>query len=157
MVAIELAAARVESFGVRGLATHLDDRFRLLTSGRRSGPPRHRTLRAALDWSYALLSAAEQRVFRRLGVFAGGFTLEAVGALPFVYLGHRRAVRLRAWQAAWPDALRELVAEFKAEVGNQVQNPFVVQQNQKDGSAPIIFPRDAATGTGTGANPKCAK
>jgi hypothetical protein len=55
-LAIELAAARVETFGVRGLATHLDDRFRLLTSGRRSGPPRHRTLRAALDWSYEVLS-----------------------------------------------------------------------------------------------------
>src|SRR5712691_2921241 len=80
-LAIELAAARVETFGVRGLATHLDDRFRLLTSGRRSGPPRHRTLRAALDWSYDVLSEAERAVLRRLGIFMGGFTLDAACAV----------------------------------------------------------------------------
>jgi predicted ATPase/DNA-binding winged helix-turn-helix (wHTH) protein len=80
-LAIELAAARVESFGVRGLATHLDDRFRLLTSGRRSGPPRHRTLRAALDWSYDVLSEPERAVLRRLGIFMGGFTLDAACAV----------------------------------------------------------------------------
>jgi predicted ATPase len=76
-LAIELAAARVETFGVRGLATHLDDRFRLLTSGRRSGPPRHRTLRAALDWSYEVLSEPERTVLRRLGIFMGGFTAQS--------------------------------------------------------------------------------
>jgi predicted ATPase/DNA-binding winged helix-turn-helix (wHTH) protein len=80
-LAIELAAARVETFGVRGLATHLDDRFRLLTSGRRSGPPRHRTLRAALDWSYEVLSEPERAVLRRLGIFMGGFTLDAACAV----------------------------------------------------------------------------
>ena len=64
-LAIELAAARVGTFGVRGLATHLDDRFRLLTSGRRSGPPRHRTLRAAFDWSYNVLSEPERAALRR--------------------------------------------------------------------------------------------
>ncbi len=79
-LAIELAAARVESFGVRGLATHLDDR-RLLTSGRRSGSPRHRTLRAALDWSYEVLSEPERAVLRRLGIFMGGFTLDAACAV----------------------------------------------------------------------------
>jgi len=66
---------------VRGLATHLDDRFRLLTSGRRSGPPRHRTLRAALDWSYDVLSEPERVVLRRLGIFMGGFTLDAACAV----------------------------------------------------------------------------
>jgi predicted ATPase/DNA-binding winged helix-turn-helix (wHTH) protein len=80
-LAIELAAARVETFGVRGLATHLDDRFRLLTSGLRSGPPRHRTLRAALDWSYEVLSEPERAVLRRLGIFMGGFTLDAACAV----------------------------------------------------------------------------
>ncbi len=79
-LAIELAAARVETFGVRGLATHLDDR-RLLTSGRRSGSPRHRTLRAALDWSYDVLSEPERAVLRRLGIFMGGFTLDAACAV----------------------------------------------------------------------------
>src|SRR6516162_1642160 len=80
-LAIELAAARVGTFGVRGLATHLDDRFRLLTSGRRSGPPRHRTLRAALDWSYDVLSEPERAALRRLGICVGGFTLDAACAV----------------------------------------------------------------------------
>ena len=54
-LALELAAARVGVFGVRDLAAHLDDRFRLLTAGRRTALPRHQTLGAALDWSYQLL------------------------------------------------------------------------------------------------------
>jgi hypothetical protein len=52
--------------------------LRLLTSGRRSGPSRHRTLRATLDWSYDVLSEPERAVLRRLGIFMGGFTLDAV-------------------------------------------------------------------------------
>ena len=80
-LAIELAAARVETFGVRGLAAHLDDRFRLLTSGRRSGPPRRRTLRATLDWSYDVLPEPERAALRRLGIFVGGFTLDAACAV----------------------------------------------------------------------------
>jgi predicted ATPase/DNA-binding winged helix-turn-helix (wHTH) protein len=75
-LAIELAAARLALFGLRGLAQRIDERFQLLVGGSRRAPPRHRTLRAALDWSHGLLSAAEQRVFRRLGVFPGEFTLE---------------------------------------------------------------------------------
>src|SRR6185437_15660027 len=55
--------------------------FRVLTSGRRSGPPRHRTLRAALDWSYDVLSEAERAVLGRLGIFMGGFTLVAACAV----------------------------------------------------------------------------
>ena len=55
----------------------LDERFRLLTGGRRTAVERHHTLRATVDWSYELLSAAEQATFDRLGVFAGGFTLQA--------------------------------------------------------------------------------
>ena len=76
-LAIELAAARVGTFGVQGLAARLDDRFQFLTGGRRSGPPRHRTLRATLDWSYEVLSETERVMLRRLGIFMGGFTLEA--------------------------------------------------------------------------------
>src|SRR5690242_10532669 len=78
-LAIELAAARVAVLGVDGLARRLGDRFRLLAGGRRTALPRHQTLRAALDWSYGLLSEAEQTVLRRLGVFAGGFTLDGAG------------------------------------------------------------------------------
>jgi predicted ATPase len=79
-LAIELAAARVKAFGVHGLAAHLDEPLRLLTSGRRTAP-RHRTLSATLDWSYRLLTEGEQMVLRRLAIFAGGFTLETAGAV----------------------------------------------------------------------------
>jgi len=80
-LAIELAASRVDAYGVRGVASRLDDRFHLLTRGRRTALPRHQTLRAAFDWSYDLLSEAERVVMRRLGVFAGRFTMEAASAI----------------------------------------------------------------------------
>ena len=76
-LAIELAAARVPSLGVEGVRTKLDERFRLLTAGHRMVPPRHKTLRAALDWSYGLLSPSEAAVYRRLGLFVGTFSLAA--------------------------------------------------------------------------------
>jgi predicted ATPase/transcriptional regulator with XRE-family HTH domain/Tfp pilus assembly protein PilF len=76
-LAIELAAARLAVLSPGQLAARLDDRFRLLTGGSRSALPRHQTLRAALDWSYELLTEAEQALLRRLAVFAGGATLEA--------------------------------------------------------------------------------
>jgi predicted ATPase/DNA-binding winged helix-turn-helix (wHTH) protein len=72
-LAMELAAARVDLFGIRGLAAHLDDRLGLLTRGRRTAAPRHQTLRAMLDWSYEILSPVEQTALRRLAVFAGPF------------------------------------------------------------------------------------
>jgi predicted ATPase/DNA-binding winged helix-turn-helix (wHTH) protein len=80
-LALELAAARVDAFGVKGLAARLDDRFAVLTKGRRTALPRHQTLRAAMDWSYDLLPEIEQVVFRRLAVFRGGFTMEAAAAV----------------------------------------------------------------------------
>ncbi len=80
-LAIELAAARAKVLSVEQIAQRLDDRFRLLTGGRRTGLPHHQTLRAAVDWSYDLLSEEERLLFRRLSVFAGGFTLEAAEAV----------------------------------------------------------------------------
>jgi predicted ATPase/DNA-binding winged helix-turn-helix (wHTH) protein len=80
-LAIELAAGRVEVFGLLGLAARLEDRVRLLTNGRRTALPRHQTLAATLDWSYDALSSAEQAALRRLSVFAGSFTLEAAQAV----------------------------------------------------------------------------
>jgi predicted ATPase/DNA-binding winged helix-turn-helix (wHTH) protein len=80
-LAIELAAARVATFGIEGLAARLDDRFRLLAGGHRTAMPRHQTLRATLDWSYELLTEPERVVLRRLAVFAGGFTLQAASAV----------------------------------------------------------------------------
>lgn len=76
-LALELAAARVPLLGLEGVRMRLDDRFKLLSAGSRAVLRRHQTLRAALEWSHTLLSEPEQRVFRRLGVFVGGFTLEA--------------------------------------------------------------------------------
>ena len=77
-LAIELAAARVRLLRVEQIVTRLNDRFGLLTGGSRTVQPRQQTLRAALDWSHDLLSKPEQTLLRRLSVFAGGFTLEAV-------------------------------------------------------------------------------
>ena len=80
-LAIELAAARSVMLGPKEVAVLLDDRFKLLTAGRRTALPRHQTLRAALDWSYNLLSEQEATVLRRLAIFAGDFPLEAVIAI----------------------------------------------------------------------------
>src|SRR5499427_1948521 len=70
-LAIELAAARIRTLSVEQIAARLADRFRLLTTGSRTAPPRHRTLRAAMDWSYELLTTSEQVLLRRLSVFVG--------------------------------------------------------------------------------------
>jgi len=82
-IAIELAATRVDVFGVRSLLKQLDDRFRLLT-GRRGGPERHRTLTATLDWSYSLLSAHEAALLRAVSVFVGVFDIDGASALAHV-------------------------------------------------------------------------
>ena len=75
-LAIELAAAGIAALGLQGLASSVDHPLRLATSCSRSAPPRHRTLRAVLDWSYRLLSEEERKMFRRLSVFPGSFTVE---------------------------------------------------------------------------------
>ena len=80
-LAIEFAAPRVEVLGIEGLASRLDDG--LLMGGRRRGVmPRHQTMQAVVDWSYRLLSEPEQGFFRALGIFTGGFTVEAATAVP---------------------------------------------------------------------------
>jgi predicted ATPase/DNA-binding XRE family transcriptional regulator len=76
-LAIQLAAARVPALGVAQVAKLLDDRFAFLAGGSRVDPPRHRTIRAALDWSFQLLNPTEQRVMARLATFVGGWNLEA--------------------------------------------------------------------------------
>ena len=101
-LAIELAAARVATMNPSDVAAHIDERFRLLTGGRRGGIERHQTLRATVDWSYSLLEPAEQAVFDRLGVFSGGF--DAVGATAVVSGGE-----IESWDVL--DALAGLVAK----------------------------------------------
>src|ERR1700730_6523363 len=77
-LAIELAARRVESYGLQQTAAHLDRRLNLLWLGSRTAPPRQQTLQATLDWSFGLLTELERAVLRRLAVFVGHFTLDAV-------------------------------------------------------------------------------
>jgi len=80
-LAIELAAARVKVLSPADMRTRLTNRLQLLTGGARDLPQRQQTLRAAIDWSYDLLTEAEQKLFRRLSVFVGGSTLEGVEAV----------------------------------------------------------------------------
>src|SRR6204780_736128 len=86
-LAIDPAASRVGSAGIRGTAELLDNRFGLLWHGRRTALPRHETLNAMLDWSYCLLSEHEKVVLCRLSVFVGDFTLQAAGAVASVTRG----------------------------------------------------------------------
>jgi predicted ATPase len=80
-LAIELAAGRVDTLGIRGLAASLKDSFLALTRGRRTALARHQTMRATLDWSFTVLPDAEQRLFRRLAIFNGGYSLRAAHAI----------------------------------------------------------------------------
>ncbi len=80
-LALELAAARTELLSAEDIAERLNDRFNLLSQGNRTALPRHQTLRAAIGWSYDLLSHKERVLFRRLAVFAGGWTFQEVQAV----------------------------------------------------------------------------
>ena len=92
-LAIELAAALAAALGIDELAARLDDRFRLLTGGRRTALPRHQTLLATLEWSYQLLAESERVILRRLGIFSGPFSLEAASAvMPGGNHGHTEIV-----------------------------------------------------------------
>ena len=80
-LAIELAATRSNVINLHTLARGLGDRFKVLTAGGRTALPRHKTLSALIDWSYDLLTQQEQELFKRLGIFAGGFTMAAAAAV----------------------------------------------------------------------------
>ena len=101
-LAIELAAARVTSMSPNEIAGLLDERFRLLTGGRRRGVERHQTLRATVEWSYSLLDERDRVVFDRLGVFAGSFDADAA-------TGVAGDDELEAWDVR--DALDDLAAK----------------------------------------------
>jgi predicted ATPase len=101
-LAIELAAARVIAFGPGEIAARLDERFRLLTGGRRAAVERHHTLRATIDWSYTLLSQRDQTVFNHLGVFPASFDADAAQAVA-------GAGGVEPWDVL--DALTSLVAK----------------------------------------------
>jgi len=98
-LAIELAAVRVKVLSVEKILARLEDRFQLLTGGSRTALPRQQTLRAAVDWSYDLLSQKEKTLLNRLGVFAGGCTLES-------------AETVCAWDGLESDDVLELVSHL---------------------------------------------
>jgi predicted ATPase/DNA-binding winged helix-turn-helix (wHTH) protein len=101
-LAIELAASRAGSLGIRGIAELLDNRFSLLWHGRRTGVPRHQTMNAMLDWSYNLLPEQERVVLSRLSVFVGDFTVEAACSV---------ASETEAEEASSTEALESLVTK----------------------------------------------
>ncbi len=80
-LALELAAARVKILSIPNLAQRLNERFKILTGGSRTALPRQKTLGALIDWSYDLLTPQEQMLFSRVGIFAGGFSLDAAAAV----------------------------------------------------------------------------
>ena len=101
-LAIELAAARLRTMTVEQLANRLDDRFRLLTSGSRTALPRHKTLRAVVDWSWELLTEAERMVLRRLSVFSGGASLEAAERVCVPTRERSSRTRCSSCSPRWP-------------------------------------------------------
>jgi len=101
-LAIELAASRVEAYGLEGTAALLDDNFRLLWRGRRTALARHRTLGAVLEWSYNLLSEVERAALRRLSVFVGAFKFEAAQSILLADV---------LFQGEMADVLSDLVAK----------------------------------------------
>lgn len=110
-LALELAAARVSALGLNGVLTGLDNRFKLLTAGRRTALARHRTLQSTVDWSFNLLRGEEQDLFRRLAVFPSEFTTEGAHCVA--------APNQESWQVV--DALGELAAKSLLSV--DVQSP----------------------------------
>ena len=101
-LAIELAAARVEALGVAQMLDRLDDRFALLGAGQRLAASRHRSLAAAVEWSYRLLDDSERRVFRAVSVFPGPFTLEGAEAVAGPVAGPGGAAPGRRGGRRWP-------------------------------------------------------
>jgi predicted ATPase/DNA-binding SARP family transcriptional activator len=99
-LAIELAAARAKALSAREISDRLDDRLRFLRAWQRVADPRHRTLETTMDWSHELLGEAEQELLRRLSVFAGGATLDAVARVCFGG-DHERAQELLARLVDW--------------------------------------------------------
>jgi predicted ATPase/class 3 adenylate cyclase len=141
-LALELAASRVGSMSPQEIASLLGERFRLLGGGRRAAVERHQTLRAALEWSYELLSAEERAVFARLGVFSGGF--DAAAAIEVAGDG-----TLDGW--AVRDALASLVAKSLLSAADspsgatrydllETLRAFALEQLRRD-SDPDVFRR----------------
>jgi len=121
-LAIELAAARVRVLSPRAILSRLDRRLKLLTGGSLDLPTRQQTISGAMEWSYELLSAGEKQLFRRLAIFAGGFTLEAAEG---VVVGQPSAVA--------EHATAELMIEALEGITSLVDKSLLVPRPQSDG------------------------
>ena len=139
-LAIELAAARLKALTVTQIAVRLDNHLNLLTGGSRGAPSRQQTLRATLDWSYSLLSRPEQIMLERLSVFAGGWTLEAAGAvcsdngIPanqvadlLASLKDKSLLVFHESEAGWRYRFLEMVRQYAAE---QVSEPMATVRDR---------------------------
>ena len=132
-LAIELAAARVRTLSVEQIGARLDHRLRLLTSGRRAALPHQQTLRASMDWSYDLLAPPERHLFRRLAVFAGGWTLEAAEA---VCAG---AARAGAAEGGLPEDVLDVLGglvDKSLVVAGEVEPGGTGEQRSRSGATP---------------------
>jgi predicted ATPase len=129
-LAIELAAARAKVLPPAALLARLGDRLALLTGGRRDAPARQQTLRAAVAWSHDLLTPAEQILFARLAVFAGGWTLEAAEAV--CARGPGSTERAAAADPNGPELVPEAVLDLLAGLADK---SLVVAEEQPDGTA----------------------
>jgi len=140
-LAIELAAARIRTLTPAQIAARLDDRFGLLVAGPRTLLPRQQTLRATVDWSYALLSDAERLLFRGLSVFAAGWTLDAAefvcGDQPGVLqlleqLVHRSLVQVTPWKAETRYRLLETLRQYAAEKAREADEEVALRERHLD-------------------------
>ncbi|QXQ07817.1 helix-turn-helix transcriptional regulator [Sphingosinicellaceae bacterium] len=155
-LAIELATGRLDGMSVEALAASLDDRFQILTRGRRTALPRHQTLRGAIDWSYGILSIGEQTALQRLSVFVGPFTLQAArsvvaggdltaAAIDEILL-NLVAKSLVTADAQGGDARYRLLDTMRAYAGEKLQDADDTQRVRR---IHAVFFRDLLSGTDT--------
>jgi len=135
-LAIELAAARIKVLPPQALLQRLSSRLALLTGGARDRPARHQTLRAAIDWSYSLLSEGERELFARLSLFAGSFTLEAAEAVCDAQGDLTLAV---------PDGVASLVEKSLLQRAGEAQSRFNMLETVREYAAERLEASGVAT------------
>jgi predicted ATPase/DNA-binding SARP family transcriptional activator len=150
-LAIELVAAHLRILSLKDVAARLDRRFDLLTAAAHRNPDRHRTMRAAIDWSYQLLDGPQQELFKRLSVFASGFTLAAAEYVGQAELPQLRALVDRSMVVAKPAEARFVMLEtmqaYAAELGDlsQVRDLHLTWYRDLVAQVPVMGGDDHAT------------
>lgn len=140
-LAIELAAPRVSVLSIKHLQRKLDDHFRILTSGDATALPRHKTVRALIDWSYELLSAREQLLFKLTGVFVGGFTLEGASALAAGALAGDEVLDVLSSLAAKSLVQVEAQRESERYALLQITQQYALEKLEESGDLPAARER----------------